>query len=82
MPVLECSCGMVMSVSAAEPRNTCIRCRRADLKPLKQKTKTFRAVQRLKKRLLRSPPTIGQSEALLSFSASLLATIPAPVDLG
>ncbi len=26
MPVIECSCGMVMSVSAAEPRNSCIRC--------------------------------------------------------
>jgi hypothetical protein len=26
MAVLECSCGMVMSVSVAKPRNTCIRC--------------------------------------------------------
>jgi hypothetical protein len=26
MPVLECSCGMVMSVSIAKPRNMCIRC--------------------------------------------------------
>ena len=26
MPVLECSCGMIMSVSAAEPRKNCIRC--------------------------------------------------------
>ena len=26
MPVIECSCGMVMSVSVAKPRNTCIRC--------------------------------------------------------
>jgi hypothetical protein len=26
MPVIECSCGMVMSVSVAKPRNKCIRC--------------------------------------------------------
>lgn len=26
MPVLECSCGMVMSVAASDPRNSCIRC--------------------------------------------------------
>lgn len=26
MPVIECSCGMMMSVSASEPRSCCIRC--------------------------------------------------------
>lgn len=26
MPVIECSCGMMMSVSTAEPRTRCIRC--------------------------------------------------------
>jgi hypothetical protein len=26
MPILECRCGMVMSVPAANPRATCIRC--------------------------------------------------------
>jgi hypothetical protein len=26
MPVIECSCGMMMSVPAAEPRSCCIRC--------------------------------------------------------
>ena len=26
MSVIECSCGMVMSVSAVKPRNRCIRC--------------------------------------------------------
>jgi predicted nucleic acid-binding Zn-ribbon protein len=26
MPLIECSCGMMMSVSAAEPRSCCIRC--------------------------------------------------------
>ena len=34
MPVLECSCGMVMSVSAAKPRNTCIRCGGAEFREL------------------------------------------------
>lgn len=32
MSVLECTCGMVMSVSAADPRNTCIRCGRGELR--------------------------------------------------
>lgn len=26
MPVVECSCGMMMSVSSARPRTCCIRC--------------------------------------------------------
>lgn len=26
MPVVECSCGMVMSLSARDPRTCCIRC--------------------------------------------------------
>ena len=34
MPVLECSCGMVMSVSVAKPRNTCIRCGGAEFREL------------------------------------------------
>jgi hypothetical protein len=34
MPVLECSCGMVMSVSVAKPRITCIRCGGAEFREL------------------------------------------------
>jgi hypothetical protein len=34
MPVLECSCGMVMSVSVAKPRNTCIRCGGMDFREM------------------------------------------------
>ena len=34
MPVLECSCGMVMSISVAKPRNTCIRCGGAEFREL------------------------------------------------
>ena len=75
MPVLECSCGMVMSVSAAKPRQTCIRCGRADLKLLERKAKASRAVQRLKQSLPRGTPTIGRSEALVPFGDSLLAPI-------
>lgn len=36
MPVLECSCGMVMSVSVATPRNTCIRCGGAAFRELER----------------------------------------------
>ena len=34
MSVLECSCGMVMSVSVAMPRNRCIRCGCAEFREL------------------------------------------------
>jgi hypothetical protein len=36
MPVLECSCGMVMSVTAAKPRNTCIRCGGVEFRELER----------------------------------------------
>ena len=36
MPVLECSCGMVMSVSVAKPRNTCIRCGGVEFRKLER----------------------------------------------
>ena len=36
MPVLECSCGMVMSVSVAKPRNTCIRCGGVEFRELER----------------------------------------------
>jgi hypothetical protein len=35
MPVIECSCGMVMSVSVAEPRNKCIRCSGVEFRELR-----------------------------------------------
>jgi hypothetical protein len=35
MAVMECNCGMVMSVSAAMPRKTCIRCGGMNLHELK-----------------------------------------------
>jgi hypothetical protein len=34
MPVIECSCGMVMSISAATPRKSCIRCGGAEFREL------------------------------------------------
>jgi hypothetical protein len=36
MPVLECSCGMVMSISIATPRNTCIRCGGVEFRELER----------------------------------------------
>ncbi len=32
MPVVECSCGMVMSISVARPRHNCIRCGSSDIR--------------------------------------------------
>jgi hypothetical protein len=34
MPVVECSCGMVMSVSVVQPRSSCIRCGSSDIREL------------------------------------------------
>ena len=34
MPIIECACGMVMSVSADEPRHSCIRCGGVELRML------------------------------------------------
>ena len=36
MPVLECSCGMVMSISLTKPRNTCIRCGGVEFRELER----------------------------------------------
>jgi hypothetical protein len=36
MPVLECSCGMVMSVSIAKPRTMCIRCGGVEFRELER----------------------------------------------
>ncbi len=36
MPVIECSCGMVMSVSVATLRNTCIRCGGVEFRELER----------------------------------------------
>jgi hypothetical protein len=32
MPVVECSCGMVMSISVARPRHKCIRCGSSEIR--------------------------------------------------
>ena len=36
MPIIECSCGMVMSISVATPRNTCIRCGGVEFRELER----------------------------------------------
>jgi hypothetical protein len=46
MPVIECGCGMVMSVSAEKPRTICIRCGRTDLTPLKRGVTNLKASER------------------------------------
>lgn len=34
MPIIQCACGMVMSLSAEEPRHRCIRCGGVELRRL------------------------------------------------
>ena len=75
MPVLECSCGMVMSVSAAEPRVSCIRCGGVTLRVLlARRTATSNAADRIETR-----PTIAltitRSTEVLQFGATPLEPI-------
>jgi hypothetical protein len=46
MPVLECSCGMVMSVSVVKPRNSCIRCGGAEFRELQHFDLVVNTVER------------------------------------
>lgn len=46
MPVLECSCGMIMSVSIAKPRNMCIRCGGAHFRELERFIPDVKATKR------------------------------------
>jgi hypothetical protein len=39
MCVIECSCGMVMSISALDPRNQCIRCGGIEFRMLNQSSR-------------------------------------------
>lgn len=64
MPVLECSCGMVMSISTAAPRETCIRCGSVGLQPLKADAR-MRTLQRTRRQ--RAPNAL---EALLPLVVS------------
>jgi hypothetical protein len=72
MPVLECTCGMVMSVAAARPRATCIRCRGAKLRELfSGRTAAAYAVQRAEAAALITPSS-GSSVEVARFDLALL----------
>lgn len=70
MPVLECSCGMVMSVSAAEPRVSCIRCGGVKLRVLLARRTADRIETRLTIAL-----TIARSAEVLLFDTAPLEPI-------
>jgi hypothetical protein len=44
MAVIECSCGMIMSVSAAKPRSRCIRCGGVEFHVLERRKPTVELV--------------------------------------
>jgi hypothetical protein len=60
MPVIECSCGMVMSVSDAEPRRNCIRCRGIEFRVLHGSKPANQALERW----TGAPFTIGNASPL------------------
>jgi hypothetical protein len=64
MPVLECSCGMVMSVSIAKPRNMCIRCGGAEFRELESFDPNVNATS-----CAPLPPTSKCANYASSFSA-------------
>jgi hypothetical protein len=50
MPVIECACGMVMSVPAATSRDCCIRCGASKLRLLKDNAASRATVSRIEPR--------------------------------
>lgn len=66
MPVLECSCGMVMSVSLATPRNICIRCGGAAFHELER----FKPVVNTMDCVSRVPITTCGNDPLISLLAT------------
>lgn len=72
MPVLECTCGMVMSVSAARPRTTCVRCRGAKHREVfSGRTSATHAVKR-DDAAASVTPNGGSSAELVQFDRALL----------
>ncbi len=62
MPVVECSCGMVMSVSAAKPRICCIRCGGVEFHVLERRQLTDRRLDRVPVRISHERGTGFRSE--------------------
>ena len=69
MPVLECSCGMVMSATATKLRNTCIRCGSASLSEFAQGQTVDRAAD-----LLSSSRSTTGGDSLASQSHEFVST--------
>jgi hypothetical protein len=63
MPVIECSCGMVMSVAAADPRSSCIRCGGVELQTM----------------TLRKPARCRTQQGAFPTSPELVDSKPSPV---
>jgi hypothetical protein len=75
MPVLECSCGMVMSVSTSKPRASSIRCSGENLHELfTQRVSTPQSVERIDVSSSRTP-NLGCFDELLQFDATSLAPL-------
>ena len=68
MPVLEYKCGMIMSVAAAKPRVSCLRCGGASLHELFTTSRSTGDVTAAAPR----PPNLGSYSALIALSVDLL----------
>ncbi len=73
MPVLECACGMVMSVSAAKPRVSCIRCGGVELQVLVARREVASQNVERGEAALSITPNLGCSAELLQFDTRSLA---------
>lgn len=72
MPVLECTCGMVMSVSAATPRGTCIRCGGAKFRKLFAGPIAATCAIETVETSVCATPNLGWSSELLQVDVALL----------
>jgi hypothetical protein len=76
MPVVECSCGMVMSISVARPRHNCIRCGSSEIREVewrgsapvvaKQSTERSLATKLTTQRVGAGATQVGQHEVLVN----------------
>ena len=74
MPVLECSCGMVMSVSTCKAASFVHSLRRRNLHELFTRRTRDATIYRSRRSVVRRfPLTLGCSDELLQFDAPLLS---------
>jgi hypothetical protein len=70
--ILECCCGMVMSVSLANPRSLCIRCGSTELQSINVALSLPRALRRGNKPRIRvAEPQVDAVEKSALISASI-----------